>query len=370
MTKLKKLSLLIKPASSGCNLRCSYCFYFDEAENREVPNYGGMTFETLDSLVKNAFQNTEESVNFMFQGGEPTLRGLEFFYKLHELVEKYNKKGLIVGFALQTNGTLIDENWISLFKKYNYLVGISLDGMRDVHDLFRVDTRGEGTFDLILENIYKLSVAGIDFNILTVVNSEVAKRGREIYEFFRDSGFSYMQFIPALDPLTNTEKKEFSLTAASYGKFLDEVFNSWYEDILSGKFTSIRYYENLLLILLGRSPEACDMVGHCTANAVVEADGSVYPCDFYVLDEKRLGNVKEDSFVELLYSSKAIRFVKESYRMHEKCKSCRYLRLCRSGCKRHKDEENYNKFCESYLYFFDRNFDKLLQLRDLLQRGF
>lgn len=366
-TKMRTISLLIKPASSGCNLKCAYCFYYDVADNREIANYGSMSFETLENLVKNVFLHVEEAVSFMFQGGEPTLRGIDFFYKLHEFVEKYNTNRIELSFSIQTNGTLLNEDWFSLFKKYHYLVGISIDGTKPIHDMFRYDHRQMGTFDMILEHLYRLQEEGIEFNVLSVVNSEVAKHGKEIYEFFRENEFRFMQFIPALDPLSDKENKNYSLNAKDYGLFLDEVFNAWYEDIKKGIFGSIRYYENLLLILLGRAPEACDMVGHCTANAVIEADGSVYPCDFYVLDERKLGNVNEESIVDILHSQGAIQFVKESYSLPEKCKECKYFKLCRGGCKRHKDTRNYNKFCESYLYFFDRNLEKLFHIREILR---
>lgn len=368
--KIRNLSLLIKPASSSCNLSCAYCFYFDEAKNRAVSNYGNMSYETLSNLVKNAFFHAEETVSFMFQGGEPTVRGIDFFYKFHELVETYNQRKIGVSYSIQTNGTLLNKEWVSLFKRFRYLVGISIDGMKEIHDMFRLDYKNEGSFDRVLENLYLLREEGIDFNILTVVNSEVAKRGEEIYRYFRDNGFEFMQFIPALDPIIGKADKNYELSAKDYGVFLDDVFRVWYEDIKKGHFSSIRYYENLLLILLGRRPEACDMVGHCSVNAVIEADGSVYPCDFYVLDERRLGNINESGIVEILTSEKAVRFVKESYTLHVLCKECRYLKLCRSGCRRHKNEENYNKFCESYQFFFDRNLTKLLDVADILRKNF
>lgn len=364
--KMRSVNLLIKPSSSGCNLRCSYCFYFDVADNREVYDYGNMKIETLENLVKNVYNHVEENVTFMFQGGEPTLRGINFFYKLHEFVEKYNINSIKTNFAMQTNGTLLNDRWFDLFNKYNYLIGVSVDGTKDIHDLFRLDIRKKGTFDSILNNINKMKKRKIDFNILCVVNSEVAKSGNKIYSYFDENNFDFMQFIPALDPLKDKSDKEYTLTAKNYGIFLDEIFNLWYDDIKKGKFKSIRYYENLLMILLGREPEACDMVGRCSVNVVVEADGSVYPCDFYVLDERRLGNVNTDRLVDIVFSKKGLEFVKESYKLHDNCKKCKYLKLCRGGCKRHKNGENYNKFCESYLYFFDRNLNKLLEIRDML----
>ncbi|WP_197035150.1 anaerobic sulfatase maturase [Oceanivirga salmonicida] len=363
--KIRSINLLIKPASCNCNLRCTYCFYFDVAENRATYTYGNMTYETLENLVKNVFEHVEYQVTFMFQGGEPTMRGINYYYKLHELVEKYNENNIIVSFSMQTNGTMLNKRWFDLFEKYNYLIGISIDGTKDIHDIFRIDIRKKGTFDSIINNINKLRERNIDFNILSVVNSEVAKNANNIYKYFREKEFEYMQFIPMLDSLKN-KKEDYTLTAKSYGIFLDELFNIWYKDILNGNFVSIRYFENLLLILLGKQPESCDMVGQCSVNFVVEADGSVYPCDFYVLDEYRIGNINEDAITDIIFSKKAQKFVRDSLILDKKCKSCKYFKICRSGCKRHKNEKNENKFCESYIYFLDRNLDKLMKLKNLL----
>lgn len=361
--KMRSLNLLIKPSSCNCNLRCKYCFYFDVAENRNNYTFGNMSYETLENMVKNVFNTVTHEVTFMFQGGEPLLRGISFYNKLHEYIEKYNKDKIKVNFSVQTNGTLLNDKWINLFKKYNYLLGVSIDGTKDIHDIFRIDIRQKGTFDSILNNINKLRENNIDFNILTVINSEVSKNAKKIYDYYKLNNFKFLQFIPCLDPLSYDEK-DFSLTAKDYGVFLDELFNLWYEDLKNNDYVSVRYFENLILILLGKNPEACDMMGRCSVNVVVEADGSIYPCDFYVLDDYRIGNINSDKIVDIVFSEKALKFVRDSIKFPEKCSKCKYLKICRTGCKRHKDKSNYNKFCESYIYFLDRNLKKLLDVRD------
>lgn len=359
--KIRSLTLLIKPASCNCNLRCTYCFYFDVSFNRNTYSYGNMSFETLENTIRKLFDCVEYQVNFAFQGGEPTMRGINFYYKFHEYIEKYNVNNIKVSFSIQTNGTMLNKRWFDLFKKYNYLVGVSLDGTKDINDLFRIDIRKKGTFDSILNNIKKLEQNNISYNILCVVNHEIAKNGKKVYEFFKSQNFKYMQFIPYLEPL----KKE-KLEDKNYGYFLDEVFNLWYKDIKCGNLISIRYFENLLMILMGLNPESCDMLGRCSVNFVLEADGSVYPCDFYVLDEFKLGNINENSVTDILFSPKGLEFVKKSLKSHKKCISCKYLKICRTGCKRHKNEENYNKFCESYIYFFEKNLEKLFSLKEII----
>lgn len=370
--KMKNLNLLIKPASSSCNLRCRYCFYYDVADNREVKNYGIMNNDTLENMVKKVFDDVEYSANFAFQGGEPTMAGIEFFEKFHKLVEKYNTKKIIVNFSLQTNGTLLNKKWLELFKKHNYLIGLSLDGNKEMHDTFRIDAKGEGTFSRVLKAAKMMRKAEVEFNILCVVNKLIAQNGKLVYNFFRNNGFRYYQFIPCLDSLSCSEEKDYTLTAEDYGKFLDETFNLWYEDIMSDKRISVRHFDNYTKIILGEEPEACDMVGHCNMNAVLESDGSMYPCDFYVLDEFKVGNINESSFEELFKSEAEMRFLRTSLAVDEKCKVCRYFKICRGGCRRHKEltaEGNYeNRFCESYKYFFERNIDKMIKTAEYVMK--
>lgn len=370
--KMKNLNLLIKPASSSCNLRCRYCFYYDVADNREVKNYGIMNDDTLENMVKKVFDDVEYSANFAFQGGEPTMAGIEFFEKFHKFVEKYNTKKIIVNFSLQTNGTLLNKKWLELFKKHNYLIGLSLDGNKEMHDTFRIDAKGEGTFSRVLKAAKMMKKAEVEFNILCVVNKLIAQNGKVVYNFFRNNGFRYYQFIPCLDSLSCSEEKDYTLTAEDYGKFLDETFNLWYEDMMSGKRISVRHFDNYTKILLGEEPEACDMVGHCNMNAVLESDGSMYPCDFYVLDEFKVGNINESSFEELFKSEAEMRFLRTSLAVDEKCKVCRYFKICRGGCRRHKEltaEGNYeNRFCESYKYFFEKNIDKMIKTAEYVMK--
>ena len=370
--KMKNLNLLIKPASSSCNLRCRYCFYYDVADNREVKNYGIMNNDTLENMVKKVFDDVEYSANFAFQGGEPTMAGIEFFEKFHKLVEKYNTKKIIVNFSLQTNGTLLNKKWLELFKKHNYLIGLSLDGNKEMHDTFRIDSKGEGTFSKVLKAAKMMKKAEVEFNILCVVNKLIAQNGKLVYNFFRNNGFRYYQFIPCLDSLSCSEEKDYTLTAEDYGKFLDETFNIWYEDIMSDKRISVRHFDNYTKIILGEEPEACDMVGHCNMNAVLESDGSMYPCDFYVLDEFKVGNINESTFEELFKSETEMRFLRTSLVVDEKCKVCRYFKICRGGCRRHKEltaEGNYeNRFCESYKYFFEKNIDKMVKVAEYVMK--
>lgn len=367
------LNLLIKPASSICNIKCHYCFYCEEVDSREHKNFGLMSEKILEKIVERIFEKVKCSVNILFQGGEPLIMGVNFFYKFHEFVKKYNKNNIEVNFSIQTNGILINKAWSNFFKKNNYLVGVSLDGNKDTHDKFRRDKKNNGTFELVFENIKLLQKENVKYNIICVVSKIVSKNGRKIYEFFKKNKFRHYQFIPCLDSLTSDKPKDYTLDSSEYGEFLNEIFNLWYKDILNNKRISIRYFDNLIRIILGEEPEACDMCGHCNVNLVVETDGSIYPCDFYAYDEHKLGNIKTDNFSYLIKSDREINFLNSSLEYSENCLNCNYFKLCRGGCRRYKNKNLDNKFCKSYVFFFEKNLEKLVEvavyIKKIRERG-
>lgn len=350
------ISLLIKPSSGNCNLRCDYCFYYDTMEKREKASYGFMSEETLEAVIRRALEFATDSCTIAYQGGEPTLSGLDFFRKSIELENKYNKNHIKIHHAIQTNGYRLDRQWADFFRDNHFLVGVSLDGGPKLHDLYRRTPGGEGSFYRVMEHVELLKKAKVDFNILSVVNGRTAPHIQKTYSFYKKNGLSYLQFIACLDPLGEEPGgKEYSLTPKAYGKFLTELFALWYQDLQQGKQPYIRQFENYIAMLLGQPPESCDMRGICSNQYVVEADGSVYPCDFYVLDSYRLGNVRDHSLKEIDSAREMSGFVQESLKKEEGCTQCRYYSLCRGGCRRTRLETagNHQYFCESYQMFFD-----------------
>ncbi|MEG1427843.1 MAG: radical SAM protein, partial [Oscillospiraceae bacterium] len=286
------MNLLIKPASSLCNLRCSYCFYLDSAQNRSCENFGIMSGETLENILKKALAFAEGECTIAYQGGEPTLAGLEFFRNSVALQKKHNLKGIDIHNAIQTNLFCIDEEWAAFFKENHFLVGVSLDGTKETNDVFRRDREGNGCFTQVMKNIDLLKKYQVEFNILTVVHSQTAKKIQSIYGFYQKCGFEYLQFIPCLEPFHEEgERHPFTLSAKAYGTFLINLFDLWYRDFLTGSAPHIRQFENYMEMLLGYPPESCGMSGICSMQNVIEADGTVYPCDFYVLDAFSLGNL-------------------------------------------------------------------------------
>lgn len=362
------LSMLIKPASGNCNLRCKYCFYYDVIHKREVTNYGMMSEDTLEALVKKAFDYAENRVTFAFQGGEPTLATLDFFKKFIAFIEKYNTNKIEVHKALQTNGMIIDDEWAKFFYENEFLIGLSLDGHKDVHNYYRIDAKGDGSFNQIMKTYQVFDRYKVMYNILCVVNRHVAKHPRKIYNFYKKQGFEYLQFIPCLDELNDEPgQNPYSLTPELYEGFLKSIFDLWYEDFQAGRGISIRMFDNILQMILGYPPESCDMNGHCSVNAVVEADGSIYPCDFYVLDEWKLGNIRELDLVDIVRCDRAKTFIQESVNTDPECKTCEFYRICRSGCKRHKEPKvdgNYGKnyFCATYKGFYKYTLPRFIEV--------
>jgi len=365
------INVLIKPASGNCNMRCDYCFYYDTMSKREQPSYGMMSAETLEAVIKQVLSYAEGSCTFAYQGGEPTLCGLSFFEKSIELQKKYNKNKVKIHNALQTNGYQLDKAWADFFKTNGFLIGISLDGAPKIHDHYRKTTKGQGTFFQIIKNIELFAREGVEFNVLSVVNGKNAQAIRRNYEFYKKNHINYLQFIACLDPLGEAPgQREYSLAPNVYGEFLIELFNLWYEDLCQGKQPFIRHFENYIAILAGQAPESCDMRGVCGMQYVVEADGSVYPCDFYVIDKYRLGNFNSDTVEELDAVRETLGFIESSLQKEDKCSTCCYNYLCRGGCRRTRIEEknHHQYYCEAYKIFFDACLPKLQEIAAFIQK--
>lgn len=327
-------------------MRCRYCFYQDEAENREYKDYGMMSLDTAHALIDKTTALFDD-VTYAFQGGEPTVRGLDFFRSFTEYAEG---KGKDVHFAIQTNGFTIDRDWASFFKEHGYLVGLSMDGDKAMHDAYRVDGRDKGTFRRVFSSFQILSSSGVDFNVLVTLTRAAALRGREIYQFLKRNGARYQQYIPCIDPMASERgSEEYSLTPEAYLSFLNDVFALYYRDWERGDYVSVRYFDNLVTMMMGMRPESCGLLGFCPDNYVVEADGSVFPCDFYVLDGYLLGNMNSDSLEDIDRKREEIGFREKSLRIEPECSECPVFMLCRGGCRRDREDFSTGTLRLSYL---------------------
>ena len=344
------LSIMIKPASSLCNLRCKYCFYCDVAAHRDEFSLGVMNEDTAERLIKSAFEFADGcSVAFAFQGGEPLIAGIDYFRCFVALAEKYNTKKSEIYYSIQTNGTLVDAEWARFFCENKFLVGLSLDGDYEGNK-FRLDANGQNSYYKITKAAKLFEKHGVEFNILTVLTGYCAENAERIYKHFRKEGFHYLQFIPCLRPMGDNTQSELYMTPEQYSDFLIRIFNLYVKDFVRGNYMSIRQFDNWVRMYLGQRPEQCGLAGHCTHQFVCEGNGNIYPCDFYCTDEWLLGNINEAELQTMASSEKATAFIKESLPVPEKCKTCRFLKICRAGgCKRNRASEDY---CESYRKFF------------------
>ncbi len=368
---MPSLSILIKPASGLCNMRCKYCFYADVSEHREIESYGIMQPDVTEALVRRAFEFADGNVTFAFQGGEPTIAGEEYYRNFLSLVKRYNVRGIPVSYAMQTNGYSLSDGLCEILRDNRFLMGVSLDGTGAIHDGTRVDVHGDGTFKRVSQSIAKLERYGIEYNILSVVTDSNAKNIGKIYNYFRSKGYRYVQFIKHVDGFGDADGESvYSLSPKRYASFLKTAFGYYYDDFKSGKYMSVREFDNFVMLAQGRPAECCGMNGQCPANLVIEADGGAYPCDFYVLDEWKCGNIVDNSVEEIFKSENARRFRARSYKVNDKCKKCRYFALCRGGCARYRrvgedGELGEMKYCESYLEFFDSCAGKIAELARL-----
>lgn len=357
---MKNISLLIKPSSSLCNLECSYCFYNSIAEERERANYGFMSLETLENIIKKAFEFSDGGqCSFAFQGGEPTLIGLNFFKNFIHFVNIYNKKNSKVFFALQTNGILIDNEWANFLKENNFLVGLSLDGDDSVHNHNRKFKNGLGSFEDVIKCKEIFDKIGVEYNILSVVDNVGAENISNTYQFLKKLNIQYMQFIPCLNPLlSGVPENSANLSKENYLKFLKNLFDLWYADLEKGDVISIRYFENILMNLLKINPESCEMRGSCSIQNVIEADGSLYPCDFYVYEKYRLGNINSQTLEEMIFSDQTRNFIESSLLYNEKCLNCKWKQICKGGCKRYYYNSSENFYCNEISQFLEYSIER------------
>lgn len=349
------LSVMIKPVSSKCNLDCSYCFYKNEAINRKQEDYGIISKDTISNLLKKVFDYEKLSAYFIFQGGEPTLIGIDFYKKFISMMNKENKNNIVTHISIQTNGLLIDDNWYNFFAENNILVGLSLDGIKLTHDKYRKDLKNSNTYNTVFNAALKLKEYDCNFNILTVVTDDICDNIEQIYKDYVSNEFFYQQYIPCI----NTNKTY--LTNDKYFLFLDKLFDLYINDALDDNNVYIRLFDNLMAAMNNLPVEDCSMCSRCNKQIVLEADGSVFPCDFYCLDKYLLGNINNNSIEEILSSNIAKNFFKQ-WSTSDECKKCKFFKLCHGGCIRYRDEKNKYYYCDAIYKFLEKNYKDLMAL--------
>ncbi|NVM45561.1 MAG: anaerobic sulfatase maturase [Candidatus Lokiarchaeota archaeon] len=328
---MKPFSLLIKPASADCNLRCEYCFYIDHLEKESsIPR---MSDETLETMVK-SYMGTNQNGQYAFgwQGGEPTLMGLDFFKKVIEFQLKYAPPGSSISNGIQTNATMITEEMAKFFGEYKFLLGVSLDGPEYLHDYYRKTIGQKPTHALVMRGIENLKQYGVEFNILSLINNQTVKKAKEIYTYLRENQFYFHQYIPCVEFDDKGDLRPFSITGREWGTFLTELFNEWIKQDV--KKVSIRLFDSIIEYLVYGRYNVCYMQDNCVQYFVVEHDGGVYPCDFFVQDNLLLGNILDNSWEELLESQRYCSFGNQKANWNDECNLCPYLSFCHGDCQK------------------------------------
>ena len=320
-----------------------------------------MTTDTLERLVDTYLFYSYPNSVLAFQGGEPTLAGLAFFEKLVELQQRFGRGNQTVKNALQTNGVLMDKHWCELFRQYNWLLGVSLDGPEDVNDLYRFNKQRRGTWRRVMQSVELLQANKVEFNILCVFSTANVGKPKELYRFYRSIGIDNIQFIPLaeFDGLGN--RLPFTITPEQYGRFMVEVFDLWWPE---RRKVRIRCFDNIAEAVAGQKPGNCTMHETCDSYVVVEFNGDIYPCDFFVEGNWKLGNVNDDSWAEVARRSKRYSFATKKTIAHPECQVCEYQSLCHGGCPKFRHGprrkfEDLDYFCSAYKMIFGKSVEPL-----------
>jgi uncharacterized protein len=388
-------NVLAKPTGAQCNLDCAYCFFLSK-EKLYPDSHFRMTDDLLESYLRQlieAHANLPE-VTIAWQGGEPTLMGLDFFRRSVEITDRYLRPGQRAIHTIQTNGTMIDGEWAGFLKQNDYLVGISIDGPREIHDSYRVTKGGRGSFERVMRGLGHLRAADVEFNTLTTMHAANAWRGADVYRFLRDEcGARFMQFIPivervaeqALDgtlPWSSWRDRPLylqhghavtgrSISGAQYGRFLIDVFEDWVRRDVGTVFVQV--FDVALANWVGEPPGLCVHSETCGLGLALEHNGDLYSCDHFVEPEYRLGNIGETPLLELVRSPRQRAFgAAKRDALPQQCLDCDVRFACHGGCPRNRfvrtadSEPGLNHLCTGYRAFFHHVDRPMRMMADLL----
>lgn len=366
-------STMVKPVGSLCNLDCTYCYYLDKADTIYTGQKQVMTLEILEEYIRQYISAADiPEISFVWHGGEPLLAGLSFYESAVTLQKKYAGGKTIIN-SIQTNGTLMTADWCRFFHDNRFLVGISIDGPRDIHDAGRVNRAGAPTFSKVIEAVNLMIRHKVEYNTLSVVSNHGEGRGGEIYRFLKSLGSRYMQFMPAFEHVIHYQGSErpvivrpgthgstmapWSVSAIGYGKFLTDIFDYWVLRDVGTYF--VQAFDMTLAQWAGAKPGLCIYADTCGDALAVEYNGDVYSCDHFVYPDFRLGNIMESGLREMYQSPFQFGFgVNKRNLLPRKCHRCKYFFACRGECPKHRflktenDEDNLNALCEGFMHYY------------------
>lgn len=383
ITGPQAFNIMIKPVGSLCNLKCHYCYYLDKAEI-----YGGkeprMSEQMLEHFIKEYIAaNDVRDVFFNWHGGEPLLAGLDFYRKAMAFQKKY-ADGKHIHNTLQTNATLITREWAEFFRANNFLIGVSLDGPQNVHDRYRGGKGGASVFDRVIKGIMELYRAGVQYNVMATVNRQSEGRGLEIYQFLKSAGTRFIQFMPVLehtkdglivDPQVQGARiAPWSVSPEGYGRFLCDIFDYWVRNDVGKVF--VNQFDAVLACWCGAQPGICALAQTCGGNSIIEHNGDLYPCDHFVYEGYKIGNVLETDLRTLMNSTRQVRFgLDKRNALPDDCIKCKWFFTCHGECPKHrfnttdKGETGLNALCEGYKLFFAHVAPYMDKMKSLLQSG-
>ncbi|MGM0688806.1 MAG: anaerobic sulfatase maturase [Bacillota bacterium] len=373
--------IMAKPTGSACNLNCAYCFFLKKKGLYPESNFR-MSDEVLEAYIRQLLEAHQvPQVTVAWQGGEPTLMGLDFFRRALELQEKYRRPGTVIENTFQTNGVLLDDKWCQFFQENGFLVGLSIDGPKELHNFYRKDKGGQGTWERAVRAARLLQKHNVAFNILCAVNSKNADHPLQVYRFFRDElDAQYLQFIPIVERKNESgfqegvEVTDRSVSPGQWGQFLIEIFDEWVRRDVGKTF--VLNFDGILAGWLGMAGTLCIFGATCGLGMALEHNGDLYSCDHFVEPDYYLGNIMQTPLAELAGSGKQHRFGQDKRdNLPRSCLQCQYLFACNGECPKNRflttpeGEPGLNYLCAGYKRFFEHADTPLKLLAELLRRG-
>ena len=353
----KPLYVMAKPVGAACNLRCKYCYYLEKS--KLYPHeHNMMDDETLENFIKEYIESqTMPEILFTWHGGEPMLRPVSYYEKVMELQRKY-AGGRNIDNSLQTNGTLITDEYAEFFHRNGWLIGVSIDGPKEYHDAYRRQANGGPTFDEVMRGIEMLNRHHVEWNAMAVVNRLNGSHPVEFYHFFKKIGCKFIQFTPVVDASRLGELTEYSVQPKQWGEFLCGLFDEWVRKDVGEYF--VQTFEATLANWCGVAPGVCSLARYCGHAGVLEHNGDLYSCDHFVYPEYKLGNIKEQTIMEMMYSDRQMKFGRDKFdTLPRQCKRCKWLFACNGECPKNRllktvdGEPGLNYLCEGYRMYFE-----------------
>ena len=370
----KTLYVMAKPVGAACNLRCKYCYYLEKS--KLYPHeHNMMDDEILENFIREYIESqTMPEILFTWHGGEPMLRPVSYYEKVIRLQQKY-AGGRKISNSLQTNGTLITDEYAEFYHRNGWLIGVSIDGPKEYHDAYRRQANGGPTFDEVMRGIEILNRHHVEWNAMAVVNRLNGSHPVEFYHFFKKIGCKFIQFTPVVDASRLGELTEYSVQPKQWGEFLCGLFDEWVRKDVGEYF--VQTFEATLANWCGVAPGVCSLARYCGHAGVLEHNGDLYSCDHFVYPEYKLGNIKDQTIMEMMYSDRQLKFGRDKFdTLPRQCKQCKWLFACNGECPKNRllktvdGEPGLNYLCEGYRMYFEHVAPFMDHMRrDILSQG-